>query len=287
MMLEQDLSGKRIALIGCGDIGCRVGSLLVKQGAEIHAFRRNIQQLPATFHAQTMDVQAPETLSTLSTSNFDYIVVTLSPDTLSDEAYAATYVNGLKHILQAINREALSKLFWVSSTSVYGQSDGRWIDENSPTVPTRFSGKRQLEAEQLLTALKDKACIIRFAGIYRDKQHRLIEKVRRGELSATIDNDYFTNRIHVDDCAGVITHLIQQDANHQPLANVYIGSDCSPVLYSDLITWIAKALNVTLSKEGAAAAPRVGSKRCANQRLLDSGYAFIYPSYQQGFCALL
>ena len=281
------LQDKKIALIGCGDIGCRLGRQLLALGAEVHGMRRSLQHLPAGFIAHALDIHQPQSLQVLAEIDFDYLVVTLSPDQFDDEAYRQTYVEGLRHILAAVNRQALRKLFWVSSTSVYGQADGRWVDENSETEPTRFSGRRQLEAEKLLYALGDKACIVRFAGIYREGRHHLVEKLLAGELSGEPNADYYTNRIHVEDCAGVLLHLMQRDSEGSTLERVYIGCDSTPVLYSELIQWLAETLGKPLAETGEAATPRVGSKRCCNQRLLDTGFSFQYPSYREGFGAWL
>jgi nucleoside-diphosphate-sugar epimerase len=215
------------------------------------------------------------------------VVVTLSPGEMSDAAYKATYVDGLHNILATLNTSALRKLFWVSSTSVYGQSDGSDVDETSATEPARYAGQRQLQAEQLLKALGDKACVVRFSGIYREGRHRMIEQIRAGKISSQVENDYITNRIHIADCVGVLQHLINLDAAGKTLQPVYLASDSSPVHYSELVFWLAKEMGVTLPNEGGEQTPRVGSKRCVNARLLESGYQFVYLTFRDGFAKLL
>lgn len=281
------LHNKTIALVGCGDIGCRLAPQLLAQGAVVHGFRRNIAALPTGVIAHALDVQQPATLTALHDIAFDYVVVTLSPGEMSDAAYKATYVDGLQNILAALNTSALRKLIWVSSTSVYGQSDGSDVDENSATEPARYAGQRQLQAEQLLTALGDNACVVRFSGIYREGRHRMIEQIRAGKISSQIENDYITNRIHIADCVGVLQHLINLDAAGKPLQPVYLASDSSPVHYSELVHWLAGELGITLKPEGGEQTPRVGSKRCLNTQLINSGYQFQYPTYKAGFRELL
>ena len=277
----------RIALVGCGDIGCRLAEKLMAAGAEVHGLRRNIAALPANVIPHATDVQNPAALSILHDIAFDYVVVTLSPTEMSDAAYAATYVQGLRNILSVLNSRRLRKLFWISSTSVYGQSDGSVVDEYSATNPIQYSGQRQLEAEQLLNSLKNKACIVRFSGIYRDGRHRLVEQICSGKISRHIENDYMTNRIHIADCVGVLEHLIKLDASGASLEPVYLASDSSPVLYSDLIHWLATKMNITLPDSADSNTPRVGSKHCNNALLLASGYQFIYPTYKEGFRSII
>jgi len=281
------LDKTRIALLGCGDIGSRLATRLLIEGAEVHGFRRNIAKLPNGVIAHPFDVHDESSLHALNTIAFDYLVITLSPDEMTDSAYLATYVEGLRHILSQLNTDRLRKLFWVSSTSVYGQSDGSIINEQSPTQATRFSGKRQLEAEQLLSVLTDKACIVRFAGIYREGKHRLIDQLIAGQLSNNIEHDYYTNRIHITDCVGILFHLIQQVHNNVDIHPVYIGCDNSPVLYSELIDWLSQRLTLPLCEDGATATARVGSKRCDNTQILHSGYVFTYPTYQAGFSSII
>lgn len=279
-----NLSGKHIALIGCGDIGCRLAALLNNDGAAVHGFRRNAAALPQGITAHAMDVCDAASLQVLADTAFDYVVITLSPDRFSEETYRQTYVGGLTNILSMLNRSRLRRLFWVSSTSVYHQNDDSWVDEASATEPQSFSGRMQLAAEQLLAAIPQ-ACIVRFAGIYRDGSYRLLERMKAGELGAAVSPDPYSNRIHVDDCAGILAHLIRRDAQGLPLERVYVGSDCEPVRYSVLVHWLAQQAGLALKPEGTMAIARAGSKRCSNRRVLDSGYQFRYPDFRQGLQA--
>lgn len=297
MSIAKTLKDKKIALIGCGDIGCRLAAQLLEAEAEVFAYRRMINKLPAGVKAYSLDVTNIESVAGLAVEAFDYVVVTLSPAEMSDEAYRITYVEGLKNILAVLNTSRLRKLFWVSSTSVYGQSDGSWIDEHSETKPTRYAGKRQLEAEQQLEILGDKYCVVRFSGIYREGKNRLVEQIKAGLAEDKIENDYFTNRIHVKDCAAVLAHLLWLDATGRKLEQIYLASDSAPIKYSELIHWLTKEIslakeigtssNTNLNSSATTPIPRVGSKRCSNQRLLKSGYQFIYATYKEGFRDIL
>ena len=278
------LQGLWVALIGCGDIGGRLAKLLVDQGAEVHGFRRNAEALPDFIHAHSLDVQDVSRLQALTDIAFDYVVITLTPDRFSEDTYQQTYVQGLANILACLNRSRLQRLFWASSTSVYAQNDDSWVDELSPTQPASFSGRMQLQAEALLADMAQ-ATVLRFSGIYREGKYRLLERIKQGEISQTITPDPYSNRIHVDDCAGALAHLILRSEQGLPVDALYIASDCLPVRYSDLVTWLAEKSGFALNKAGVSAIGRAGSKRCSNQRLLASGYRFLYPDYQHGLHA--
>ena len=117
----------------------------------------------------------------------------------------------------------------------------------------------------------------------------MIDKIRAGKMHKTLDDDYYTNRIHVDDCAAVLSHLIVKDASGESLQKIYLGVDCVPVTHADLIDWLADEMGEVLSQDldDVPGSRQVGSKRCSNKRLLESGYSFIYPGYQEGFRSIL
>lgn len=281
------LKGTRIGLLGCGDIGTRLGRQLVDAGALPIGFRRHAQE-NEPFPVINLDFQKPETLSALQ-EPFDYLVVTLVPDRRFDEqvkAYEKGYVENLTHILQAIDTDSLKRLFWVSSTSVYGQTDGEWVDEDSPANATSPTAQVLLAAENLLAVLKDKATVVRFSGIYRDKSHRYLDKLLKGELPAKANKDSLTNRIHITDAVSVLGYFMNLDAQGKSLEKLYIGTDCEPVDYASLVSFLSEALAKPLNHTLIQTMP-ASSKRLSNKRLLSTGFSFEYRSYKDGFHQLI
>ncbi|CAA0116870.1 Protein YeeZ [BD1-7 clade bacterium] len=284
----QALKGKRVALFGCGDIGVRLARQLIAAGALVHAYRRQPSTLPADIPATACDFAVPATMNGISQTTYDYAIITLTPNRHESDraaAYRQGYLTNLSNILDALSLASLQKVFWVSSTSVYGQNDDSVVDETSATEPLGETGRILLQAEGLIRQLGDKGCIVRFSGIYRDT-HRMISKLRAGELAAKVDQDYYSNRIHVVDCAGMLGFLLQQHSLGVALDKVYIGTDCTPVRYTDLVDWLAESLRLPLDKTSEAKKPAVGSKRLSNQRILDAGYTFVFPSFKEGMRAI-
>lgn len=296
----EKLQGQRIGFIGFGDIAAKAVKVLSVAGvlgdaenaAKVFGFRRQPEKITDALdgvsvdRAIYIDVTQPESLAILSALSIDYWVVTLTPPALSEDEYRNTYVNGLASILSALKHAAYKKLFWVSSSSVYGQENDEWVDENSATLPQRFSGKMQREAEQLL-AHDPKACVIRFSGIYRQEQHRMINSLKEGALSAHCEEDYFTNRIHVVDAARSILHLMNLDAGGVALASLYLASDSTPVKYLTLIQWLSETFELPLNDTIPAAKKRINSKRCSNARLKNTGFRFQFDTYKDGFSSYL
>ncbi len=118
--------------------------------------------------------------------------------------------------------------------------------------------------------------VVRFSGIYGPGRDYLIRQV----LSGKGGNDQYTNRIHIDDCVGVITFLLGE----KQILPLYLASDSTPVKSAEIRSWLAGQLGVdskTLIPSGVSG--RGGSKRCANARLLNLGYQFKFPDYTLGY----
>src|SRR5258705_318708 len=80
------------------------------------------------------------------------VTASMAVDRWEEAAYRAIYVDGLRHVLEALVRQQQSpqRVLLNSSTAVYAQSAGEWVDETSPTKPQHFTGRRVLEGERVL-----------------------------------------------------------------------------------------------------------------------------------------
>ena len=277
----------RVLLVGCGDLATR----LAQRGADDWRFtglrRRNVA-VPGV-EVVAGDACSPETLQSLLAQGVDVVVATLTPTAFTDEGYGAGYVAPAAALRAAC--EALPpslrprRLLWVSSTRVYGESGGGWVDENTEPQPQGFAGRRLLEAERTLQASEVPTTVVRFSGIYGPGRDRLIRAVKGGRVAPAVPVQW-TNRIHSEDCAGVLAHLIERELRGAAVADVYIGSDCAPVSAHEVQSWLAQRLGVSPVEETVADSVSAG-RRCSNQRLLDSGYRFRYPTWQDGYQELL
>ena len=200
----------KIAIIGCGDIGIRTARILLDSGHDVAGIRRNTARLPDWLPSITADVCDRQSLDFLSTRPFDIVLYILSAGAFNETAYRNAYVTGVANTLDALGsqRATLQRFIYVSSTSVFHQNDGTVVDENSSTKPVSFNGRLVLEGESVVRALSN-GTVVRFSGIYGPERTRMIERVRKNMLSEPGDTTY-TNRIHVDDCAGVLAHMVNQ-----------------------------------------------------------------------------
>lgn len=219
-------------------------------------------------------------LDRLATENFDAVVITLTPTEFSDKAYQLAYVETVKALVKQWQRTgAPGVIVFVSSTSVYHQSQGEWVDENSPTEPTTFAGARLLETERCLQESGLPVCIVRFAGIYGPGRDTLLRQVRAGNGGSSV----YSNRIHVQDCAAVLAFLLQRHERGQVLAPIYLGCDSAPTPGCEVRQWLAEKMGVDPATLRPSQSSRGGNKRCSNRRLLDAGYRLQYPSFREGY----
>ncbi len=278
-------------------MGTALGEVLAAAGHEVFALRRRPEGLPASLHPVAADLSQPESLRGLP-GGLDVVFYTAAAGGGGEAAYRAAYVDGVRHLLDALAAHPPRRLLLTSSTGVYAQADGEWIDEESPTTPTHFSGRRLLEGEQLLAASGLDCVVLRLGGIYGPGRTRLIESVRSGSARIRRGPPTFTNRIHRDDCAGALAHLA---ALENP-ARVYLGVDHEPADEAVVLRWLAERLGVPppLPEEidvEKAARMSAGAddgtwrarsnKRCRNARLVASGYRFRFPSFREGYDAML
>ena len=179
------------------------------------------------------------------------------------------------------------RVLFVSSTAVYGDAGGGWVDEGTTAVPGGFSGRVLLEAEELLHARFDgrgtEAVSLRLGGIYGPGRTRLIDQVRSG--SAIIPEDIrYTNRIHRDDAAAAIVHLATLPSEPAP---VYIGVDDDAADLGAVLRFLAAEMSLVEPPIGDAGPARGGSKRCRNALLHSTGFDFIFPSFREGYRDIL
>ena len=273
----------RVLIAGCGYVGTALGERLVALGHHVWGLRRDPRALPASFDKVAADLAQRASLDALPAA-LDYVVFSASAGEASDAAYQRAYVHGLQNLLAALDGRRVRRVFFTSSTAVYAQSDGEWVDETSETRPSHFSGRRTLEAEGVLHASAFPSTVLRCAGIYGPGRTRLIEAVRQGTASMSTR---FTNRIHRDDIAGLIVHLIERDLGPETL----LLCDDEPAQQREVTAFLAARLGVPVPPEASdgpeATGARGGDKRCRNARLKATGYALTYPTYRDGYGAML
>jgi nucleoside-diphosphate-sugar epimerase len=281
------MSAPTVLIAGCGDVGSRLATQLLAAGWEVHGLRRDVSRLPEGVIGVAGDLFNKDCPATWPVGAVDYLVYCAAATDHDEAGYRAAYVQGLEHVLEWLNDygQVPNRLLFVSSSSVYGQQDGEWVDEASPAVAAGYSGRVMLEAEQLALKSGIPASIVRLTGIYGPGREWLLTQVRRGYRVA-VEPPLYANRIHADDAAGLMACLLEADRRGVTLDDVYIGVDDEPAALADVVGWLRGYLGVTEWADGDSVR-RTGSKRCTNARAKALGWAPKYPSFREGYAAIL
>lgn len=266
-------------IIGLGDVGCRLAGRLLAAGHRVTGVRRG-EQAPAGVSLLRADVTAPG----LELPAADYVVVLLTPSERGEAGYRHTFVDGTAAVLRALPMPP-RRLFWASSTAVYGQDAGEWVDEASVTAPAAMNGRVLLAGERSVLASGLPATILRFGGLYGPGRHRLLHWVERGE-PVLAEPPQWTNRLHVDDAAALLAHLIACDQRGEALAAIYNGVDDEPAPQHEVLAWLAAAMQRPAPPVTADASAGQG-KRVRNARSRADGFHCRYPDYRAGYAQVL
>lgn len=272
-----------ILLAGCGDLGTEAGLRFAALGHSVVGWRRSPAKLPAAIKGVAADLGSPDLPPVPGDTTA--VVIAVAADSPSEESYRAAYVRGVANVLDALERDGVQpdRVLFVSSTAVYGDAGGGWVDESTAPEPGGFSGRVLVEAENLLRSrlagTRTTGIALRLGGIYGPGRTRLIDQVKTG--SAVVPEDVrYTNRIHRDDAAAAIVHLATMEAAPAP---AYIGVDDEPADLGSVLRFLAAELGLPEPRVGDAGPARGGNKRCRNHLLRSTGFTFTFPTFREGY----
>jgi len=269
--------------LGCGDLGIRCGTLLQREGARVVGVRRSAGHLPSHFETLVADYESAGSLAAAGPLAPDYVITTLKPSGRDEDGYRRGFLDATRNLIAGLGAHRPGRVLFVSSTRVFAEQAGGWCDENSPLSESDQCALRIIEAEQALPAAGIATTSVRCSGIYGDPQGRLLTRIATGQLCPAEPVSY-SNRIHRDDVAGFLAHLVRKDLAGETLQDSYIASDDQPVPQHDVELWLARQLGVEEEHISFDAKRMVsGHKRCRNDRLHGSGYALMYPDYRSGY----
>ncbi|MFJ6003237.1 NAD-dependent epimerase/dehydratase family protein [Arthrobacter sp. NPDC092385] len=271
-----------VLIAGCGDLGTEVGLRLAARGERVVGLRRSAERIPAGIEGVAADLTQP--LPPLPPDT-DVVVIATAAGDRSEAAYRSAYVESTRNVLDALERDGLHprRILFVSSTAVYGDFDGGLVTEESPAESAAPTARLIREAEQVLLGRSDRGTVLRLSGIYGPGRTRLIDQVKGGTAVLPAEPQW-TNRIHRDDAAAAIVHLVMDVDSPAP---VYLGSDELPVDLGEVLLFLAGELGLPHPPRGEATSNRGGARRVDSSLLRSSGFSFTYPTYREGYRAVL
>jgi nucleoside-diphosphate-sugar epimerase len=266
-------------VVGCGYLGRRVAARWVAAGRRVAALtRRNSDALAALGVEPVVgDVLAPASLRSLPTAST--VLYAVGMDRSAGKSMHDVYVTGLGNVLDAL--PGGGRFVYVSSTSVYAQTGGEWVTEDSATEPTEEAGRVILEAEQLLRSRRPDAVVLRFAGIYGPDRLLRKQPILKGEPLVG-DPEKWLNLVHVDDGAAAV--LAAEDFG-EPGATYNVADD-EPATRRAFYTLLAELLNAPPAAFDPPPEPGAANRRVSNRLARDRlRWAARYPSYRAGLPA--
>jgi nucleoside-diphosphate-sugar epimerase len=287
----------RVAILGCGYVGLELGRRLTAAGHDVVGVRRSAAGLAAVERAGLEPVEADvtdaETLTRVP--DVDWLVFAASSGGRGTQAARRVFVEGLETTIETFGARAdpPDRLVYTSSTGVYGDHDGDWVDETTPLEPTTektevLAAAEDVALEAAATAGID-GTVARFAGLYGPDRYRLGRY-----LDGPVTEGYL-NMVHRDDAAGAVAHLLDGDLAR---GEVVLVVDDEPVSKWTFADWLAdqcgvdhppkrtKRERLAAGDLSEAARRRIlTSKRCSNGYLRSLGYEFEFPTYREGYRA--
>ena len=258
-------------IAGAGDVGSRVANDLSQKGHEVISISRSVKDLPNGIRSVAADLISGEGLTKLP-SQADALVFCVAPDERTANAYRRLYVEGLQRLLVQCR---FKRVLFVSSTAVYAQDAGEWLDEQSPALAETFNGSMLREAEALC-GQHEQGIALRLTGIYGPGRNAMLRRAQAGDVGRA----HWTNRIHVEDAVTAIAHVLGLAS---PEKTYCVNDDC-PALESDVLTWLQ---NPEVETVPSIVSGETSGRRVRNELLRSAGWKPKYPSYREGYRQVL
>ncbi len=270
----------RALIAGCGYLGLALADLLQADDWEVEGWTmspKSAQDLSQRgVCANNVDI-SDERVVLARQDDFDAVIHCASTRGGDVDLYRRVYFDGALNLL---NEFSGAKLLFTSSTSVYGQTNGEVVTEQSPARPKHETGKILRRAEDLVLA-KD-GIVIRLGGIYGPGRSALLRKFLSGQATLDPEKDRFVNQIHRDDAAAGMLLLLKSAPAAGEIYNVV---DDQPILQSECYRWLAAKLQRLLASSGRSTSTRKrgeSHKRVSNAKLRSLGWAPQYPTFAEG-----
>lgn len=278
-----------IFIVGCGYLGERVAKKLSSRESDIHVLTRQPERqarfTASGWHAHLGDWLDPKSLVSLPA--VDTLLIAVTHRAVEGIEPTQTHVQGLKNLWQALPSTTTLRVIYISTTGVFSQDDGQWVDEKSPCEPSRPGGLAALHAEQWLTqnVTAHNLTILRMAGLYGPDRIPNAERMRL-KMSLANADDSFLNLIHIDDAVGFCLEAIE----HPHPESLYLVADGSPIPRREYYQFLVDLLQIS-DHEGPSTPPaatptarRSESNKRINTALLhrDFSYRCRYSDYRDG-----
>lgn len=265
---------KRVLVAGCGFVGREAALRFHALGWSVVGITASAQSAHGLanepFPVVACDIDDGAGLAALGP--FDVVVDCVSSNRGGAVAYRRVYLQGARTLMEALRP---ARIVFTSSTSVYSQTDGSVVTEQSPAQPDRETGRILRETEELI--LTAGGTVLRFAGLYGPGRWPMLDRFLAGQAILENGGDRWTNHLHRDDAADAIV-LAGARTGLPGIVNV---SDDTPLTQRDVYEVFAAHFGRPMPPEGPAATDGKrgwSSKRVCNALLRSLGWTPRFPS---------
>lgn len=282
----------RVLIAGYGYLGQALAECLTEQGGcSIYALRRNWEDgalpIAGPLHPISADLGDPRSLELADLpSQVDAIFYVASSGGSRDpEDWQRIFSDGPVNLATRVRAD---RFVLASSTLVYGEQTGAWVDEETPPAPPNRKAELIGEGERRLLACRPAGAVVvaRLSGIYGAGRARLLKRALSGEPCPDPFHSAWLNQIHREDAAAALLHL----AGLPDPAALYLLSDGVPTLRRDVMDGLCAASGrppLPPGGEDPSLRSGRGNRRVCSERLLASGYEFRYPTWREGYAQIL
>lgn len=270
----------RVVIIGCGFVGLQTARLFNDAGWEVIGVTHSVESAEKLeterFRVVACDIADASMLKTqhASLGNSDVAIHCASSGRSGTEGYRQVYFEGMHNILGVLRPQ---KALFTSSTSVYAQTDGSEVTEESPAMPQRETGKLLRDAEDLV--MIQNGIVARLAGIYGPGRSILLQKFFDGRAIIEGDGSRVINQVHRDDAARALFFLASQKVP----SGIYNVCDDTPLTQFEVYRWLAHYFAKPLPPSGPIDPNRKRgwtSKRVSNAKLRALGWQPKFASFK-------
>jgi nucleoside-diphosphate-sugar epimerase len=275
---------RSVLIAGCGFVGLPLARSFVSAGWETAGLTvsetsaASLQGEP--FPAHALDITEKESFKRLARRRFDVVIHCASSGRGDANAYTAVFLAGTQNLIANLVYE---RLIFTSSTSVYAQQDGSWVDETSPADPAPITGQILRQAEDLVLA--SEGTVARLAGLYGPGRCAPLKKLVEGRARIEEDGARMMNMLHQLDAAAALHFLAETESSG--LFNVV---DNEPLTEIDWFRYVCHRLNKPLPPNSPRNIDRKRgwtSKRVSNRKLRSLGWDPNYPTFKEGLASIL
>ena len=275
----------RSLIIGCGYVGEALGQRLIALGHSVSGIRRADEQnnrlAKLGIHPLNLDITEAGALDRLEES-FDHVVVAVSSSRGGREAHQRVFGAGIANVCAWLKTHTSRSAVFISSTSVYRQTEGEWVDEKSRTAMDTATSKTLRDAEDQIASIDSPATILRSSGIYGPGRGYLFQQFIKGAATIEGTGERFLNMVHRDDLAKAIIRSF--DGN----GGTFNITDDEPVSQLNFFEWLSERTNRPLPPFAPEPDPStrkrgITNKRVSNKRFKEAlGFEYTHPTFREG-----